>query len=527
MVVIFNSCGQKRSGTRKGRIKQIKMEQDELKAKGLRLVDLKAKKIEVHSDENGLIEVGQLKVTKKRYLRDKILRNAYLDLAEYSANEELRISDRDEFRFYPGEISLESKFNLNKALSETSNEKTSWKLQGEMTWEGLVENQEIRNITMALGSRSKEEGSLTYYGTDLLVSRRAQSTNFNSENLERSFSMSFVDLPSSVIQSFADLNSNLFLEVKNFETDKKSMKSFLFDRKKGKTRLVISTPKEEIFYMIPNGNSLRGFLKKIDSGLTYDHLGRIENFLGLNLSEMFNYPDRNTLENITLYGTKKIWWSNIGENIENYKTDGKTIVLAYADLSSLRETRFYWKAVAQELLKENKFLKKENRRIIGKITKQVKSFTFQETIKEIPFEIGRKVCMEDHRFERKGIDCHHIWEAAFSYPKARLRSSLETNFKISELNIDDVSMENQKSPINENGFIELDLLKSNRVLYVNNIKKLESVPGGFVGWSFYDQRLNSYKTRAPYDNLSSYPILIGYEAKYVLEGWIEGFNRLD
>jgi len=527
LAFVLSGCGQKRSGKRKGRINQFQQEQEILEAKGLRLADLKAKKIEVHSEGNGLVEIGMLKNTKKRFLRDKILRSAFLNLADYSAKEDLRINDRDEFRFYPGEISLESKFFLNKAFEKSSEEKMSWKLEGEIAWEGLKDGEVLQNISIALGVKSVRMRELNYFGNDLLSSRRAELARFNRKKPRSAFSLSFVDLPKTVVKSIADFNKEIFLEIKDFKINKKIMKEFLSKRKTGKSRLIISTPSEEKFYMIPKGKSLKVFLEGLDKNLSFDHLGRISSFMNLNLSEMFNFPDRNILENLSVFGKKNIWWSNIDESIEDYIADGSTIVLAYTDLESLRKTRYSWSPFKKDLKEQNVFSKRNSRKIVGEITKKVKTFSFEEWTKEIPFEIAREVCLEDHRFERKGVDCHNVWEAAFSYPSGAFRKSVESNYVKEALKEGDVLVKSKEIKISKRGFVELNLAKNDEVLAIKNMNTLESISGGFIGWKVYDQRLNSYKTRAPYDDLRTFKIKVGQKASYQLEGWMLRFNRLD
>ncbi|MBK24362.1 MAG: hypothetical protein CME70_10230 [Halobacteriovorax sp.] len=527
LTIVLSGCGQKRSGKRKGRINQFQQEQEILETKGLRLADLKAKKIEVHSEGTGLVEVGILKNTEKRFLRDKILQGAYLNLAGYSAKDDLRISDRDEFRFYPGEVLLESKFFLNKAFEKSPEERVSWRLEGEIAWEGLKEGESLQNITISLGAKSKNKRNLSYFGNDLLSSRRAEVARFDRKRSRSTFSLSFVDLPKSVVKNLADFNNDMFLEIKDFKLDQNSMKQFLSKRKNGKTRLIVSTPTEEKFYLIPNGKRLKDYLKGLDQNLSFDHLGRIDSFMNLNISELFNFPDRNILENISLYGRKNIWWSNVDEDIENYKADGSTIVLAYTDLISLRSTRYSWSPFKKELKEKNHFLKVNSRKIVGEITKRVKTYSSEEWVKEIPFEIAREVCLEDHRFERKGVNCHNVWEAAFSYPSGAFRKAVESNYLKEKIKEGEIFVQSKENTLSKRGFLELNLQERDEVLLIKNIEKLESVSGGFIGWKVYDQRLNSYKTRAPYDDLSSFRIKVGHKSNYLLEGWKLGFNLLD
>jgi len=473
----------------------------------IRVEALSANSMSISLRNEGLIDKSTLTQRTSRYLRMKILNQAFLSLRNAEHPKEILISD--EFRFFPGEVSGKTKMTVNEQVTESNSAFGRWSLDGRLKFKGLGDKDIIKNVIVSLGSATNSPEDIIHYGQDLIRKRDGQSVHFfNAE--EKSFSLSYSNLPIDVMNELTKVNGQIFLEIIDFDINGKKIRERLKNERENKTRVVISSTEGEAFYFLENGQSLYSFLKRIDSNVKLNYRGKISSLMGKQQDDLFSYVNRSVLDNLELYGDKKVWWSNLDESIDAYKADGSTIVLAHSTLSELRNSQYRWKEIKLKF-EDHMDLKSLNaQQVMGKVSKISSEYKFIESTAVIPFEIGEKVCMERH--DRKASDCSIRWRAAFSYPTARFRR------QIIEEGINR-KLENKEFQIGEEYINVFFDVEAKGLVKINNLESLNVIPGGFIGWEIYDSRLNSYKTRAPFNNLTETSIKRGFHNEYFFNGW--------
>lgn len=483
----------------------------------IRLSNVEAKELEMSSESFGVFSKSNLLKTKRRYLRDKILREAFFNLADQKDKKLLRITPRDEFRFFPGEFSGGDKMLSQRYFSSDGSENMNWQIWGSLKWQGIPKNKSIDKVVLNLVSRTLEDGNLSHYGSDLLKTENGRSLKFKGTE-KVSFKASFEDIPKRIFKKLTKINSNLILEILDFEFENKNMRDYLADLHKGKVRVIISSKEGEKLFFMNEGDNLSDFLKKLDPKIRYSEEGGIYRFFGHEQDLFYAYPDRNILNNSEVYGDKKIWWSNIEGDIQSYRGSKKTLVFLFATYDELRANRYHWRKKEFDL--KESLIKGPLQGMIFKETTQYKVRTTHDVV---PFEIGYEECLEDHRFERKGVDCYIHWKAARHYPTAIFNRQDLLPWREVALKKDDVSMGRNNVPVN--GVVVLEG-KTSHV----NIKKtnpIAAIKGGFVGWKSYPSSLDGHKVRAPHTDLNSYPIKKGLKNRFRFEGWEKVFVPLD
>lgn len=519
----LSGCGGEKGG-KKRRIyypqneQELEQEINSVESRNIRIASFRADKLEVNLKNEGILDSRNLEKGRTRYLREKILGHAFENIYDQKEKQSLLIEASDERKFFPNEVSFETKLIASEAIHSSESQSGSWSFNIKMSWRGLLEKDNLSDILVSLGSIDKKSKVIGQYGTDLIKKENGLAYSFDKESGLRKFNLKFEDLPLSLMNSIVEPNTKIFFEIKDFKINEKGMKEFYQEQSVDKTRLVISLPYGERFYWLKKGESLKDFLKGIDPSfeLNYDH--SLLSLFGHTQDEVFSYPDRNILNDESIEEGLSFWWCNKDEDLSKIKADGSTIVLTYFSLKELKNNQELWIPLSFEF-KESIPLKVEDRKgIIGKVKKYSVEYRFQESEKQIPYEIGSKVCMEDNRFERKGGDCSIHWNPAFSYPVARFRRQVIDEKKEREISKKEILIKNNEREKEASaGWLEVKHI-TNEILEVNK-ESLNAVGGGFVGWKTYDSRLNGYQVRAPYDSLASYEILKGFENEYKFKGW--------
>lgn len=455
-------------------------------------------------NEEGVISESKLLKTQERYLRQKILNMAFRNLRDATIEEEITI--KDEYRFFPGEIGKVIKVKANENLIESNSSYGGWSLRGKLKFQDFGSEDKIKDVIVSLGSISKLSEKVTYYGQDLLRKRNGQPLQFLGDEFKE-FTLSYRDLPINVLNEISKMNRRVFVEVQDLKLNKIKLRNHIEKNRENKTRLIVSTAEEDQVYFLNNGESLFEFLQQMDPEIKLDYKGKISSFLEKEEDDMFSYAGQVILDDLKLYGNKKIWWSNISKPTKTYKADGTTVVLAFSKIKELRSSQLVWEK--SEFKLSNK-MKLSEEKISGKIIKISTEYNSAEVKKVIPYEIGETVCMEG--YDRKRSDCSTHWRAAFSYPTARFRNqtikpNIPRRLEEKELKVGDEFFGN---------FLEAQGAKQ---LMIKNDDSLKEIPGGFVGWETYDSRLNSYETRSPFHSLVRTKIKQGYSSVYYFDGW--------
>lgn len=524
IALLLVSCGEKRGGKRIVRFRGPKIDTKKVAKEGLRIATLKTSSLEVSTDNRGLVEKSKIIETNKRYLREKILNHSFLNFSGEEAKGQLRITFKDEFRFFPGEILKKTKTVLANEDGLQAGELGGWKVQGALSFSSITKGVRLSDIIIALGSYSHSEREVNYFGSDLLRGRNGQPLVFTSKNKKKDFLLSYADIPLSSLRKMTSLNSNFFLELMDFSHENENMNDYIQNSRKGHSRLIISTPEKEQFFFMKGKTNLREFLKGIDKNAEFDYRGHLINLFGKKQDDMFARPDRNLLNDIENYGDKKVWWTNVHGDLGTSLADGSTIILSYSSYKELRGTRYRWQPLNKNFVDNLSFSEEEGEKVFGRIEKYAKTFSYNEFSKVIPFEFATEVCLEDRRFERKAVDCHMVWKPVTTYPTAVFRRQITTPFKKVDFKADEL-MTSRKTFQEE--FLEDEVGKNGIEIELVKPEEINMVSGGFVRWSSFDQGLNHYETRAPFDNLSSYKIKKGSSSKYEFKGWVSNYLPVD
>ncbi len=497
---------------------ELEHEVDKLKIRNIRIASLKAEKLEVNLKNEGILDSRKLNIGRNRYLREKILGQAFENIYNQKEKQGLLIDASDERKFFPNELSFETKLITSEAIQASESKSGSWSFNIKMSWRGLLKDDSLSDILISLGSVDKKTKVVGQYGTDLIKKENGLTYSFDNKSGMKKFNLKFEDVPLSLMNSIVEPNTKIFFEIKDFKMNKKGMKEFYQDQAAEMTRLIISLPYGEKLYWLNKGEKLEDFLTELDPSfeLNYDH--SLLSLFGHLQDEVFSYPDRNILNDESIDDGLNFWWSNKEGDFNKIKADGSTIVLTYFSLKEIKKNQEVWLPLRFDFKESIPLKVKDRKGIIGKVKKYSVEYRFQDSEKQIPFEIGKKVCMEDNRFERKGGDCTIHWNPAFSYPVAHFRRQIVDEKKEREIFQKEILIKkNDREKEANAGWLEVKHL-TNETLEVKK-ESLNAIGGGFVGWKSYDSRLNGYQVRAPHDNLASYEILNGFENEYEFKGW--------
>lgn len=520
---LLTSCGEEKGG-KKRRIyfpeetQELERELEQNVHHDIRVASFKAKKLEVKLQKEGLLDSRDLEKGRTRYLREKILNQTFDNLYNQKEKESLKIDPADELRFFPNEVSFETKVIANEAINGSQSKSGSWSFDIKMSWRGLSKEDSLTDVLISLGSIDKKMNLLSQYGSDLIKRENGLAYSFNNQSGSKSFKLSFEQVPLSLMSHLVLPNTKVFFEIKDYRINNMGMKEFLSKKKRDQTRLIISLPYGEKYYWMKKGESLEAFLKDLDPSLelNYDH--SLLSFLGHAQDEVFSYPDRVLINDETIDENLSFWWANRDEDLSKIKANGKTIVLSYFSLKELKRSQMIWSPLNFKFDDSFELSEKSSRAVVGKVKKYSVAYGYKDTVKEIPYEIGSEVCLEDNRFERKGVDCHIVWNPAFSYPVAHFRHQVVEAKKEREILEKELKLrKNDQVKKMTTGWIKVSSV-SNEIVEIKK-EALDEIGGGFVGWKAYDSRLNGYKVRAPFDSLASHQILNGHENEYEFNGW--------
>lgn len=524
---LLTSCGGEKGG-KKRRIyfpesdQQLEQETKTEVRRNIRVASLRAEKLEVNLQNEGILDSRNLSRGKSRFLREKILGQVFENIYNQKEKQNLLVDSSDELKFYPNEVSFETKLITSEAIDRSTSKTGSWSFNIKMSWGGLSKDDSLTNILVSLGSLDRKSKQLGQYGTDLIKRENGLAYSFDQKSGTKMFKLHFEDVPLSLMNSIAQPNTKIFFEIKDFKINRTGMKEFYDKNKAQKTRLIISLPYGEKLFWMNKGEKLEEFLKEIDPSLeiNYDH--SLLSLFGLTQDEVFSYPDRNILNDRSIDEGLSFWWSNQNEDISKVKAEGKTIVLSYFSLKQLKNNQELWSPLSFKFNDSVELKEFSQKGIVGKIEKYSVKYDYEDSEKQIPYEIGQKVCMEDNRFERKASDCSIHWNPAFSYPIASFRKQVVKGSRRRDIIEKEILIKNNEHQIEARaGWVEVKHI-TGEVLEVKK-ESLHEINGGFVGWKVYDSRLNAYQVRAPFDSLASYQILNGFENEYVFNGWKREF----
>jgi hypothetical protein len=528
---LLSSCGGEKGGNKR-RIYFPENDQhleEEVKIKlqrNIRIASLRAENLEVNLQKEGVLDSRKLVKARIRYLRDKILGQTFENIYNQKEKQNLLIGTADELKFYPNEISFETKLITSEAIDSSSSKTGSWSFNIKMSWRGLYQNDSLTDVLVSLGSFDRKTKQFGQYGADLIKRDNGLTYSFDNETGTKKFKLNFKDIPLSLMNSITQTNAKIFFEIKDFKINKTGMKEFYLKNKGQKTRVIISLPYGEKLFWMKRGEKLEDLLKKIDPSyeLNYDH--SLLSLFGHTQNEVFSYPDRNILNDTSIDEGLSFWWSNIDEEVSKVKAEGRTIVLSYFSLKELRTSQELWTPLSFKFNKSFELKGRKLKSIIGKVKKFSVKYDFEDTEKEIAYEIGRRVCMEDNSFEKKASDCSVHWNPAFSYPTGVFRTQVMNGIKERDLFENEILIKrNDHHKEVLEGWVKVNDI-SNEALEVKK-ETLSKINGGFIGWKKYDSRLNAYQVRAPFDNLATYEILNGFENEYEFNGWKREFPASD
>ena len=414
-VFTYSSCGEKRGGKLR-RINyptpnfQEEREVDESKPSNIRLTTLRAKSLEMSLEREGLVDSRELERNSRRYLRDKALNFTFINIVDQVDKKTLNLTSRDEFRFFPNELSVESKMTAMKSMASTNSETGRWNLQGVVKWDGLRKNDKIENIVITLGNSTRNERHINSYGADLLRGKNGIPIVYKEQSGKINFELAYSKIPVGMMKKIAEPNSDLFLEVKDFQLNNKKMTDYLLDSRIGKVRLVVSLPYGERMFFLNKGQSVVEFLEGVDPTFELGYDGKLLSLFGSLQDDSISYPDRNMIQEDTHYGDSHFWWTNIEGELADYKADDKTIVLSYFSLKEIRSSQYIWEPTDFEFKDKFSTESLNAHGLMGAVQKKSISYQYKENSKVIPFEIGTRHCIEDDvrggRHDRKASGCY-------------------------------------------------------------------------------------------------------------------------
>lgn len=507
ILILISSCGEKKAGKMRKIDYQNRLKKERLAQKAFSFTKVEGHHVQISLDGEGVIENAETLKSTKRFIRQKILHQVFENLRNLKDKAELEIREEDEFRFFPGEIHIAKKSKSASLINESSSGSANWKFDGEMTFRKSDEQLEIKDIVVGIGVSSDGGNNLNLLGQDVLRDKMGQIVRVVTSQMIP-LHLSYSGISPHLVNELLDVNKNLFLEVLDLKTKSENLKEYNHRVRKNQSRIIISLPSEESLHFLENGKSVKDYLKQLDPELKFNFRGEIANFLSKIQDDMYSYPNQNIIDNIQAYQSKKFWWSNIQGSVENYLTNGRTIIFSYMSLGELRKSQYRWSKLDFKISNKKKLV---DRFISGEIVKSSTEYSLHSKYVPVPLEIGTRECLEggpDHKRQ----DCYIRWKASpfesvGHFKNQETRVDLDAPYKMGEVLIDGKA---------QTKFISL---KKGDVLTLSEKNKIKNVNGGFVGWHKYDTRFNGYMIRSRYVDLSPAKLKQGHVNSYNFKGW--------
>lgn len=482
---------------------------------------IQGKSLQLRRENEALFSTSKIQIKEKRFLRSKLLNQAFMNLRNDVPKQKLNLTYKDEFRFFIGELKQQNRVVEGIKASRVEEELGSWRFKGTLSFKGISRNEKISDVFVGIGGVNANTHKLIYFGKNFLRGKNGRALAFNSKK-SSSFELDSLDLSIKKLSKLFDLNSHTFLEVIDFNYKEKSFNDYQRELREDKTRMIISLPNSEKLFFLNEGESISEFLTKLDPDVKYNFDGSISNLLEKEQDLSILSLDRETFDDLEFHGDKKIWWCNLEEGVEGTLAGERTIVLIYASINELRETQLTWSKLDFKMNTTAKKVQLNGNKTVGVISKASRKYSYTESTAVIPYEIGVRECMEDFRTERKAVDCYIAWSPASSYPTARFRNQSATVSEKREIMSGEFEFNQQG--LKHGDFVEVT--KKGELALVK-LEKPSGVSGGFIGWVSYHPDLNRYKTRAVGYSLATTTIKSGYSNEYTFSGWEQAYTLED